>query len=156
MIFDNKMQASRTALKQSILYVATSFSTVAWITAPFISLELNLQNKRAGYFFAFMVNAVVPLQRLFTLIIFVRLDYLRRRQIVEADGHTKSRWQCSRECLFSPDMQSSNTRRRRSSIVDIMKAKNGPVRTRTGTRVLITFRYSVYVCRMTTAHRTDG
>ena len=103
-------------MKQSILYVATSFSTVARITAPFISLELNLQNERAGYFFAFMVNAVVPLQGLFTLIIFVRLDYLRRRQIVEADGHTKSRWQCSRECLFSPDMQSSNTRRRRSLI----------------------------------------
>ena len=103
-IFDNKMKASRTALRQSILYVATSFSAVIWTTLPFIYLQIEGQKEWPGYLFAITVNGIVPLQGFFVLIIFVRLDYLRRRQIIEADGRTKSRWRCIRECLFSPDI----------------------------------------------------
>jgi hypothetical protein len=89
---------SRTASTQSILYVSSAGFTVVWIFPPFICYKLGLSN---DWLFAslLMITAVAPLQGVFNLMIFVRLEYLRLRR----EG--LSRLKCIRSCLFSPDLR---------------------------------------------------
>lgn len=109
-------KTSRTVFVQSTLYVSTSFFTALWIILPFLGLKIGLVNIYWRYFFAIMVNGLVPLQGLFNLIIYLRLPYLRRR-IAEKDW---SRWQCIKACLFRPDFKDTAvTKRRRTSLYSV-------------------------------------
>jgi hypothetical protein len=114
--------ASRVALVQSTLYVSTSFFTAIWIFLPYLGLKTGLVNIHWRYFFAFMVNGLVPLQGLFNLIIFVRLPYVRRRN-TEKEW---SRFRCIIACLFYPDIKDPCvTKRRRATLQLIQVNENG-------------------------------
>lgn len=109
-------KTSRTVFVQSTLYVSTTFFTAMWIILPFLGLKMGLVNIHWRYFFAFMVNGLVPLQGLFNLIIYVRLPYLRRR-IAEKDWN---RWQCIRACLLRPVFKDTIVnKRRRTSLYSV-------------------------------------
>jgi hypothetical protein len=103
-------KASRTACTQSILYVSTAGFTVVWIFLPFLFYQLDLSNGWL-FFSVLMVCAVAPLQGVFNLMIFVRLEYLRLRR----KGF--SRLKCIRTCLFSPDLRDPRFFRSRRQVV---------------------------------------
>jgi hypothetical protein len=93
-------KTSRTASTQSILYVTSAAFTVVWIFPPFICYKLGLSNDSL-FFSLLMIALVAPLQGVFNLMIFVRLEYLRLR----ASGEDFSRLKCIRSCLFAPDLR---------------------------------------------------
>jgi hypothetical protein len=92
------VKKSRIAAVQSGLYVASAFFTAIWIFMPWLGSKLGVQTQWR-FFFAFMVNIVSPSQGLFSLFVFVRLQYLRLRE----SNKDWSRWRCVKLCLFSSD-----------------------------------------------------
>jgi hypothetical protein len=105
------VKTSRTALVQSILYVSTAFFTAVWIFLPWLGSKLGVAIQWR-FFFAFMVNIVNPLQGVFNLITFVRVQYLRLR----ATEKEWSRLRCIKTCLFSPCSTESGVFSSRSNI----------------------------------------
>lgn len=106
-VFDNKIQSYCVALRcvASIHIICRNIFFRCSMDNTSIHLLTTWWAKRmAGVSFCNYSEWYCPITGGVVLIIFVRLDYLRRRQVVEADGCTKSRWQCIRECLFSPDI----------------------------------------------------
>lgn len=94
----NRIRVSRIAAIQCLLYVSTALFTTVWSVMPWVGKKLKV-NSQWRFFFAFMFNIFNPLQGFFTLIIFIRLQYLRLR-VMEPSW---SRIQCLKYCLFSPD-----------------------------------------------------
>lgn len=92
------VKKSRIAAVQSGLYVASAFFTAIWIFMPWLGSKLGVQTQWR-FFFAFMVNIVSPSQGLFSLFVFVRLQYLRLRE----SNKDWSRLRCVKHCLFSSD-----------------------------------------------------
>jgi hypothetical protein len=92
------VRTSRIAAVQCLLYVSTALFTTVWSVMPWIGKKLYVKSQWR-FFFAFMFNIFNPLQGFFTLIIFIRLQYLRLR-VAEPSW---SRLRCVRFCLFSPD-----------------------------------------------------
>lgn len=92
------VRTSRIAAVQCVLYVSTALFTTIWSVMPWIGKKLMVTSKWR-FFFAFMFNIFNPMQGFLTLIIFIRLQYLRLR-VSEPNW---SRIQCIRFCLFSPD-----------------------------------------------------
>ena len=92
------VRTSRIAAVQCVLYVSTALFTTVWSVMPWIGKKLMVTS-RWRFFFAFMFNIFNPMQGFLTLIIFIRLQYLRLR-VTERNW---SRIQCIRFCLFSPD-----------------------------------------------------
>ena len=92
------VRTSRIAAVQCVLYVSTALFTTVWSVMPWIGKKLAVTSKWR-FFFAFMFNIFNPMQGFLTLIIFIRLQYLRLR-VSEPNW---SRIQCIRFCLFSPD-----------------------------------------------------
>jgi hypothetical protein len=93
-----KVNASRAASVQCILYVSSAFFTAIWIWLPWLGSKLGVDLKWR-FFFAFMVNIVNPLQGVFNLFVFIRIQYLNLRR-TEPEW---SRLQCLKVCFFSPD-----------------------------------------------------
>jgi hypothetical protein len=102
-------KGSRTAATQSILYVSTAGFTVVWIFLPFLTYILGLSNAWK-FFSVLMLSAFAPLQGVFNLIIFFRLEYLRLRR----EGF--SRLKCTKSCLFSPDLRDPRLFKNRRSL----------------------------------------
>ena len=94
----NTIKQSRIAAVQSILYISSALFTAIWIFMPWVGNKLQV-HANVRFFFAFMVNIVSPSQGMFNLFIFVRLQFLRLREI----NTDWSRWKCTKECLFSSD-----------------------------------------------------
>ena len=94
----NRIRVSRIAAIQCLLYVSTALFTTVWSVMPWVGKKLHV-DAPWRFFFAFMFNIFNPLQAFFTLIIFIRLQYLRLR-VMEPSW---SRVQCLKYCLFSPD-----------------------------------------------------
>lgn len=92
------VRTSRIAAVQCLLYVSTALFTTVWSVMPWIGKKLFVTSQWR-FFFAFMFNIFNPLQGFFTLIIFIRLQYLRLR-VAEPNW---SRLRCIQFCLFSPD-----------------------------------------------------
>jgi hypothetical protein len=92
-------KASRTACTQSILYVSAAGFTVVWTFLSILSYHLRL-SIHMRFFAAFMVSLFYPMQGVFNLMIYVRLEYLRLR----ATRRDLGRLKCIRNCLFSPDL----------------------------------------------------
>ena len=92
------IKKSRIAAVQSGLYVASAFFTAIWIFMPWLGSKLGVQTQWR-FFFAFMANIVSPSQGLFSLFVFVRLQYLRLRE----SNKDWSRLKCVKYCLFSSD-----------------------------------------------------
>jgi hypothetical protein len=93
-----KIKQSRIAAVQGLLYVSSAFFTAVWIFMPWLGVQLQV-NTHWRFFFAFMVSIVSPSQGLFSLFIFVRLQYLRYRNT----NKEWSRWKCVKQCLFTSD-----------------------------------------------------
>jgi hypothetical protein len=94
------VKTSRIAAVQCLLYVSTAFFTTTWTVMPWIGKKIGVQSQWR-FFFAFMVNIFNPSQGFFTLIIFLRLQYIRLRA-TEPDW---SWFKCIKFCLFSPDIK---------------------------------------------------
>jgi hypothetical protein len=92
------VRTSRIAAVQCLLYVSTALFTTVWSVMPWIGKKLYVTSQWR-FFFAFMFNIFNPMQGFFTLIIFIRLQYLRLR-VAEPSW---SRLRCIQFCLFSPD-----------------------------------------------------
>jgi hypothetical protein len=92
------VKKSRIAAVQSGLYVASAFFTAIWIFMPWLGSKLGVQTQWR-FFFAFMVNIVSPSQGLFSLFVFVRLQYLRLRESNKDWSHMR----CVKHCLFSSE-----------------------------------------------------
>jgi hypothetical protein len=71
-----KVKQSRIAAVQSLLYVCSALFTAVWVFMPWVGNKLEVETQWR-FFFAFMVNIVSPSQGLFSLFVFVRLQYLR-------------------------------------------------------------------------------
>jgi hypothetical protein len=93
-----KVKQSRIAAVQSLLYVGSALFTAVWVLMPWLGNKLDLA-VQWRFFFAFMVNIVSPSQGVFSLFVFVRLQYLRLRET----NKDWSRLRCVKECLFSLD-----------------------------------------------------
>ena len=93
-----KVKQSRIAAVQSLLYVCSALFTAVWVFMPWVGNKLDVETQWR-FFFAFMVNIVSPSQGIFSLFVFVRLQYLRLRET----NKDMSRWRCVKECLFSSD-----------------------------------------------------
>jgi hypothetical protein len=92
-------KASRTACTQSILYVSAAGFTIVWTFLSVLSYHLRLSTAMR-FFAVLMVSLFYPMQGVFNLMIYVRLEYLRLR----ASRRDLSRIKCIRSCLFSPDL----------------------------------------------------
>lgn len=93
-----KVKQSRIAAVQSLLYVCSALFTAVWVFMPWVGNKLKVE-AQWRFFFAFMVNIVSPSQGIFSLFVFVRLQYLRFRET----NKDWSRLRCVKECLFSSD-----------------------------------------------------
>jgi hypothetical protein len=93
-----KVKQSRIAAIQSLLYVGSALFTAVWVLMPWLGNVLGVSTQWR-FFFAFMVNIVTPSQGVFSLFVFVRLQYLRLRETNKG----WSRLRCVKECLFSAD-----------------------------------------------------
>jgi hypothetical protein len=93
-----KVKQSRIAAVQSLLYVCSALFTAVWVFMPWVGNKLEV-TAQWRFFFAFMVNIVSPSQGIFSLFVFVRLQYLRLRET----NKDWSRLRCVKECLCSSD-----------------------------------------------------
>ena len=93
-----KVKQSRIAAVQSLLYVCSALFTAVWVFMPWVGTKLQV-GAQWRFFFAFMVNIVSPSQGIFSLFVFVRLQYLRLRET----NKEWSRLRCVKECLCSSD-----------------------------------------------------
>jgi hypothetical protein len=93
-----KVKQSRIAAVQSLLYVCSALFTAVWVFMPWVGNKLNVETQWR-FFFAFMVNIVSPSQGIFSLFVFIRLQYLRLRE----SNKDWSQLRCVKECLFSSD-----------------------------------------------------
>jgi hypothetical protein len=91
-----RLKHSRVAAIQSMLYIGSALFTAIWSFLPWLGSRFQL-NPTCEYFFAFMSGIVYPLQGVFNLFVYVRLQYLELRE----SRKDWSRFKCVKQCLIS-------------------------------------------------------